>query len=282
MISGYVMLDKKVCYKKTLVSCLKTMSVIIIFSSIYYWTFNENLEKGIFDYFETIYTRNITNTYWYLYLYLGLVLMMPFLNKMTKEFSKKDFYVFFLISAIVNMVFPVMIHYFPKLKYTGLFQVPIFGEYISMLLWGLYVKRYRFDHKKIRIICPIIFALSIIMNVALTYREYIINDGQDYLFLDNRGFILIVLPAAVSFLFWSTFSINGKLATIIKYIGSMTFGIYLISDFLIRKFNYFYSDYLLKAMPALIAMIVFELFIFIAGGIFAIVIKKIPLIKQLV
>ena len=84
MISGALLLKKEEDYKTFFVKrILKVGIVILLFSFVYYVI--DVLKTGdafsMMSFGAHIYKDAITNAYWYLYLYLGLLIMLPLLQK---------------------------------------------------------------------------------------------------------------------------------------------------------------------------------------------------------
>ena len=283
IIYGYLQLHKNVDYKKTFKSIIKIILVILIFSLLYYLHYKPT-DMSVVNYLKTIYSSNITNAYWYLYAYLGILMMTPFLQKMIKNFEKKDFYIYFAISAIFFMIFPIIGHYIPALTYNSSFQLPLCNIYIFFLLVGAYLKRYSINFKHIKLYCILTFIGCISLNVALTYLEYLKVNGNGYLFYDNFIFLPVVLASISIFVLFSKINIkrSNKLSKIITFFGSLTFGIYLLSDYNIEKFRFINTFLLSKGLHPLLSMLLFEICVFLIGGLMTFILKKMPFIKKLI
>ena len=66
--------------------------------------------------------------YWYLYMYLGLLLMLPFLQKLFAAMQRQDFLLFFGISAFFIGFWPLVVEYTPMSVYNEQFTLPLFGS----------------------------------------------------------------------------------------------------------------------------------------------------------
>lgn len=285
MISGYLLLNKIDDYKKHLQRILRIVIVLIgcgfIYAiyNMYYLNPNPSL-KSVVKRFLCVYITSPSNALWYLYTYLGMLFMLPFLQKMASVMTKRDYHVFFVISGLFVSVLPILNHYFPLIGINSDFQLPLFGGYICLLFLGQYFSKFGIKKTKCGFCAAcVLFVSMLLFNVAATYFEYQ-KSSFAYLFFDNCIFFPVMLQSVCVFYLASFATVPEKLAKIISYIGSCTFGIYLISDLntdLLRPIYEAASTY----MHRFFAVILYELCIFIAGFLVISLLKKVPLIKKL-
>ena len=284
MISGYLLLNKIDSYKKCLQRIIRIVTVLIGCGFIYaiyhnyYINPNPSFISAIKQ-FLTVYIASPSNALWYLYTYLGILFMLPFLQKMVSLMTKRDYHIFFAISGLFFSILPILTHYCHLITVDANFQLPLFGEYICMLFIGQYFSK--FGIKKTRrgfCVACVLFVTMVAFNVIATYFEYQ-KSSSNYLFFDDCTFFPIVLQSVCVFYLISFVKAPEKLAKIISYIGSCTFGIYLLSDMSIGLLKPIYvmaSSY----MHRFFALIIFEMCIFIIGLIVVALLKKIPFIKK--
>lgn len=285
MISGYTMLDREDSYQKALSRVVRIASSLLLFSGMYYvhdQMIGEIEALSLKSFVALIIKRPLTNAYWYLYLYLGILIMLPFLQKMVANMKKRDFHAFFLISGGIFGVWPIIVHYIPELEYSGYFELPIFGSHIWMLLIGCYFKRYCHFSKKDGVISGCIFLFFCLLNTGLTYHEYISVIDTDYLFFDNRKLFPIVAAGASFFALASTIRFGKKASQVIVELGNLTFGIYLVSDLFIEHLWPVYNKLISCGIYPMVAMLMFEVLIFLGGASVTFILKRIPLLKKLV
>ena len=289
MITGALLLDREETYKKSAQRILRIFSVIILFSLLYYFE-KKDWQISSFsleDFIQKIYPENITNAFWYLYLYLGIAAILPVLQRTVKYLRKKDFLYYFIITfGIVNLI-PVLGIFIKGVEISPLIFVVGFNSYLGMLLLGHYIEKYADIRKKHFVLSVVVFATSIAANVIATYYLYLnrsVNEGN-YLQLDDRTMTSIVLPSVC--LFCATkyiclhIHISDSAVLCIHNISRLTFGIYLLSDWLLIKMNYIYSDLYSMTHP-LIAVVIYEVMVFISGGLITGLLKKTPVIKKLI
>lgn len=284
MISGYLLLNKIDDYKKYIQRIFRIVIVLIGCGFIYaihhtcYMNPNPSFTYAL-QQFLSVYTIPPTNTLWYLYTYLGILFMLPFLQKMASVMTKCDYYIFFAISGLFCSILPILNHYFPQIIVSSYFQLPLFGAFICLLLIGQYFSRFGIKNTRCGFcISCVLFVLMVVFNVIATYFEYR-KSSSSYLFFDNRIFFPILLQSVCVFYLISFVKVSEKLAKIISYIGSCTFGIYLLSDISIDLLAPIYviaSTY----MHPFFAVIIYEICIFILGLIVVALLKKISFIKK--
>lgn len=284
MISGYLLLNKIDSYKKCLQRIFRVVIVLIgcalIYAIYYMYCLNPNPSlTNVIKQILNVYIVSPTNALWYLYTYLGILFMLPFLQKMASVMTKRDYHIFFGISGFFISVLPILNHYFPLINVHSDFQLPVFGGYICMLFIGQYFSRFGIKKTK-RGFCLscVIFVLMLLFNVLATYFEYQ-KSSSDYLFFDNRIFFPILLQSVCVFYLVSFLKVSEKLEKIISYVGSCTFGIYLISDLDINLLRPVY-EISFTYMHSFFAVIIYEICVFIMGLIIISLLKKIPFIKK--
>ena len=279
MITGATLLNANDNYRTTFKRIFRMIAVLLIFSFLYY---SRKAIRGhnfsLKTFFIDIYNKPITNAYWYLYLYIGILLMIPFLQKFVKNLKKNDFLIFFTISFLVYSIWPVIVHFYPGLAFNKNFQLPLFGIYICYLLLGYYISNYDPKYKTGFFISIIIFNVSLFINVIMKYFEYLRNQ-ESYTFFSNREFFLIAVPSVCMFYLCRITDWGG--VQFINAIGKCTFGIYLLSDYFIGVFHPTYQM-MNEKMPVWLAMFFYQCMIFCTGLIITWLLKHIPVIKKLI
>lgn len=284
MISGYLMLQKQHSYQKTARSFLRIALCLLVFSIIYYTVdciTGDAQRPGLREFLYLMRTAKLTNAFWYLYMYLGLLLMLPFVQKMAANMEKTDYHVFFGISGLIVSTWPMVIHYIPEFIYTDHFSLPLFGGYICLLLLGDYMRRYVKPSPRGRWIAAVLFVVMCALNTLLTYGEYVRFPGEYYLYFDNRLFLPIMIESICAFYFVSSLTIGQQAEKWITKLGGLTFGIYLVSDMVIDGLEPLWYRAWESGVPLWPAMLTYEFSIFAISILLALVLKQIPLIKKL-
>ena len=283
MITGYLMLDRPQSWRKTFYRALRIFLVIPLFSLPHYIL---NLvhgtveHPGIWDFLKTVYTTSMATGFWYLYLYLAVVICLPFIQKFAAACSKRDLLIYIGLAGIVATVLPFLEQYLPGTAPYGGFKPPMVNLYLLLMLLGYYFKKYPLTFRGVRIVCVGVYLLSLLGGIALSRWEYAASDGASYLEAFHREHITVVLPAAATFCFWSTVPFGERLGRFLRFWAPLTFGVYLLSDLLIALTDAPYIS-LAAVIGRFPAMLIYEVGLFTAAALITWVLKKIPLLKRL-
>lgn len=284
MISGTLLLGKTDTYTKTGKRFLRIVEVLAVFSLVYYirGCFVENTLFSPVEFIFTIWNRNITNAYWYLYVYLGLLAFLPIFQRMAERMKKKDYLYYSGLIFVVGGGYTIIMHYAPQWAYSGYFSLVIPSAYIGIFFLGYYMDHYVELSVKGMIISALLFWGMIIVQICLTLNEYKMTP-DNYLFYDNCTFFPCVAASCCAFYFLKCLGtkITGlRLQKIIRAMGKATFGIFLLSDFFILVWGNTYGK-LRSAMHPMAAVLIYEILIFVSGGVVTAALLKIPGIKKL-
>lgn len=285
MVSGTLFLGKVDGYRKCISRVMRIAAVIVIFSLIYYfrdWRLGFCGFK-VTEFLQRITANQMTNAYWYLYTYLGIMVMLPLLQRMSINMKKRDYVYLLLVTTVLQGIVPIINHYLPEINYHWMFKESLISVYVGIFFWGYYIANYVEIKNTYAVMSGCIFVLCIVIQVAATYVEAVRTPG-DYLFFDNRTLLPITLSAAAVFYlakwlesmlriewFWKTMSL----------LGGMTFGIYLLSDLFLKLYAQIVFVNLKSGMHMMAALLIYQLAIFISGLLSTVVLKQIPGLKKL-
>lgn len=278
MISGCTLLRKQDSLRKTLSRFLRILLVLILFSLPY--VLRSGRRADPVHYLLAIYEAPVTNAYWYLYAYAGLLLMLPFLQKLVQALTRKDFLFFFSVSILVYGLWPMVVEYTPLSDYTAHFALPLFGTHICYLFLGDALLR--LPREKLRAVpLALLFALGIAVNALLTAHDYVSTDGQRYLFMDNIAFLPMLLASACAFLLLRLASFSPRGARVASRLGRCAFGVYLLSDLFLDLLFPIYIA-LRDISGPLCGVMLYQLIVFAVSLACAAVMTRIPLLRRLV
>lgn len=294
MVTGALLLCKIDSYKKWLERISRAIIILLIFSSIYY-IFNIYIQNNavfdsvnsIFDFILLIYNRNVTTSFWYLYLYISILITLPFLQRLVSTFDKNMYIIFISISILFLGTMPIILHYKPEYYYSIYINSDFFSTTFGLLITGHFINQYVKYNKKLVLIDCLIILSSIIIIPYLTYLEYLKNSSS-YLFFENREFITVTAPAISTFYLVKCFcekvNINKKYTIdIITHISKCTFCIYLLSDMFLNFLRpiFYNSDFVETANP-LVAVLIFQVMLFIINLIASSIFLKIPYLNKII
>lgn len=287
MIMGALLLEKRDTPKKSASRVVRIVVVLLISSALcylYYGFQGGYLNKlSIVTFFKTISQTNMSTTFWYLYLYLGLLCLLPLLQRMAAAFGKRALeWLLFLTIGVVGGL-PLLHVAFPSFAIQPNFAEPLFSPYIGAVFCGYYMERYVPNTKKTFGISLGLFLGMIAVQVLATFGLYQ-RDSSFYLQLDDRTLLPIMVSAACFYLMvryvFSRVHFPAWFLKGVNWLGGLTFGIYLLGDLGIDLLGEVYSR-LSQQLPMMVAMLLWELAIFMVCTMIAAVLKRIPGLRKL-
>jgi len=282
MISGCTLLTKQDDIKKTFSRILRVGLALVVFSfvyEVYRFVSGQQPALSLKRFVLFIYEQHTTTAYWYLYMYLGLLLMLPFLQKLFAAMQRQDFLLFFGISVFFIGFWPLVVEYTSMSAYNEQFALPLFGSSITYLFWG------GFLHKHVKknppaLLCALIAAACTLICAAATDHAYVATSGSRYLFLDDISLLPVILTALSVFFLFRQLHFSERAARIVRTLGSAAFGIFLLSDLFIAIL-FPLCVFLRARMPAFAAVTLYQIAIWLASLACALVLKRIPLLHKL-
>ena len=235
-----------------------------------------------------------TDAYWYLYSYLGILVALPFLQRMAKGITKTEVgalvFIHFISSSFLPVVNILMKQCGVKGGYalSANFVVPFaFEKAFFYTLIGYYLE-YHVQIEKIqrKHIVLLISAASagILISNACTYLDGKINGEYSQNYVQLFDYITTI---SAFILIKSLFSTkrNIKKPRVIKeiicFLGSMTFGIYLLDPCLRMLFYGRYEAAVSRTLPTLIISAGWILISIALGTAITWISRKIPVIRVL-
>lgn len=282
MCTGALLLSKVDSYKKHMSRVLRGVITLTIASFVYYYIGNgfnvtsENLNSFI-HYFIN---KPTSNAMWYLYLYIGIVSVMPFLQRLSSCMTKRDTEILLFLSLIVPGLASVAGH----LMHLSLYERADFFIYsypIGYLFLGYYINKYSEGYS---IRCGVVlslFLISTVISTALTYIQF--NEGYSVsLYWSFLGSLTIVIPSASIFYLFKRMcdrvQVNSKTA-IISTISLCTFGMYLFSDMVMILTGNYYTR-LSTSLNPLLSCFIWQVSIFTLSFVASFMARKIPIVKR--
>ncbi len=284
MIMGGLLLNKIDKPKKSVERVVRMVIATVLFSLVYYINTNRSAPENmsVLDFLHKIFTFRTANAYWYIYAYIGLLILLPLMQRMAKAFSKKATLYFIILSVGVLGLIPlvdIFFHISPHHYVTDSF----FPVHLGIVFLGYYIEKYMRIDKNVFFGAILVFVSMISFQVLFTYNFYLKNT-ESYLQLDNWQYLTITLCATcfyIIFKYLSTvMSTKEAVSKILCYLGSLTFGIYLLSDLMISLTRKMYNGFC-EDMNVFCATVIWEIIIFALCGVTTAILKFIPGLKKL-
>lgn len=238
-------------------------------------------------------TLQDTGSYWYLYAYLGMLLTLPFLQRIAKKMERQDFWALLILHFVFSSMIPIIEILLPLIGIDGFrlsydFNVPFATMKILFYpLLGYYIDNIiDMQHFKRRHIFLINFAalIGIILSCLCTYYEGAKMGAYTQNYVQLFDYVTaIAIFVSVKYMTTVAFPklVEGKLEKGFCLIGSLTFGIYLL-DPLIKLFLYdAFEAWMEPLLPTLFVSIGWCLVSLVLGGFCAFILKKIPLLRKI-
>ena len=282
MISGYLLLNRRDSFKKSVERIARTVLVIVLFSGVYYLNNcyrDPSQVIRVWGFLRSIWGNSITNAYWYLYMYLGLMVMLPILQILSQAMDANAYKYLFLCYAVLVGGIPFLANFVPELTMHSNFNIPIFNVAVVLFMAGGYFRRYGFMKKWV---CLAGYILTLALNVVMSYTMQVRDGDGAFMTLDNYQWLPLILEGFFIFQLLMQVPIEGRLGKVISWAGAQTFGIYLLSDLLI-VYTRFIFDHLYEAgVHLFISRLLWEVSIFMIGLAITAILRLIPPMKRLI
>ncbi|MGM9912990.1 acyltransferase [Floccifex sp.] len=279
MITGALLLNpkKEISYKtifsKYILRIIKALLFcVIIFGIFDCITHNEAISFGwiksiILNFFQGTSWSHL----WYLYLIIGLYLMLPIYRLVTRSASDKDIKYLLILYTIFLSMIPI----FQVFGFDIEFYIMVSSIYPLYFFLGYAMHNKIVNIKKEQSI--ILLILSTIGMIVTTYFET--KNGLDFSTLTNYSSIFVVVQSISIFSLMESF--NFRRSSIINSIDDKSFGIYLIHMIFVRlllkylQFNPYQNIVLLNFILGVLG-------IFIISYLIVVILKHIPIIKKFI
>lgn len=298
LLSGALLLNKKEAHKDWIKRILHIIVLIACWAIIYKCESLINAPNK-FSFLEAckILLQSVVDSIailpswhmWYLYVLLGIYLMLPFLRKMSQNMDKKDCIVFVVIWLIFSGFIPYYNSIFTgkEIVLNNNIWLGIFGSYITLYVMGYIITRITVSKKNV-IIATIILIFSLMINVIVTYIKS--QEAQMAVRIFDSALVMPVMITACSMLYIARALDNyikfesGRISNILAEIGKCTLGVYLVHPIILRTMyaNKLFMKYFGNYSMSLHQTIIVQLITFVISTIIVYIVRKIPIVKKLV
>ncbi len=292
MVSGALLLDRDENIKYIFRHRFLRMAIVLAVFSFFYYLYSAKGNSGFsFSpvYFaELLYSSDLAPAFWYLYAYLGMLIMLPLLRKIAKGLSNVEFMYFFGAMLLLRGILPVLEYalWHGEISINSSFVANFFSYDVVFFLMGYFLE-HRIPDDKLRPSAAwklLLFgAVAIILMEGGTQLR--LNDGG--LMTDAQGEMfyagLLFMPSAAVYycsrLIFVNADENSAVSKAIVLLGSVSFGVMLLEHF-IRSETGFVLDALRSVLPAFSSSIIWTLLVYLMGGIVIWLLKKIPFVSK--
>nr|WP_297767900.1 acyltransferase [uncultured Butyrivibrio sp.] len=304
MISGAVLLGREdewlMVIKKR---AIRVLFIIFLFEFLVMSIVKiKSVQNGVdYEYTFSAYFRGAlcnsiegAGAYWYLYSYLGLLLVLPMMQRVAQHITKIEMHALILLHFVKCSFLPIVnefmrIKQMPTYSLNDAFYIPFaFSAPFFFTLLGFYLDNH-VDITKIKLRHLAEFTIVLAGVLLITYRCVYAQGNINGEFTEDYIAIFDYVIAIYAFVLAKYLWIKGnvmanesKLAQIVCFCGSLTFGIYLF-DPCIKKFLYIgMESWVDNRASALIVGFMWVIVSMILGGTIIWALKKIPGVRKFI
>ena len=284
LVTGTLLLGREEPVTRSLARCARILAVLFLFSLLYYGNGLQGKPFSFSDYWASTWHAPQTRAFWYLYVYAGLMLMVPLLQRLARGMKETEYRYLFAVLLTLLSVLPIASHLTPELWYSAYIDSALMAMPLCVLLLGYYVSQKPIPRARAALLpCILLILLGAFLSVRWTAREYA-KWPADYLWFDNINLATILTPAVCWYLLsrmaCARVRPDSRAARLVSALGRDTFGVYLLADFAQEKLQPL-QTFLLGRMHMIPAVVFFQICIFACCLPVAAVLRRLPGLRKL-
>lgn len=266
LIAGTCLLGKEESVRTILSKRVFKTFLILLMASLLYYCLNSPV--GMIDFLQKFLKGEVLYAYWYLYLYLGILLMLPFLRAIVKGIDYNVYKYLLVCYFIFVNVIPMLNNLTGDtidIALTGSFEIPILIKQSTFyLLIGYWVDNI-YDISKVKVKTIIIMIsisfLAIFYECMNRFEEGVPIQGYIMLF----DWILALFIFIIIKYIFTRITLKKQICRIIIFMGSLTFGIYLL-DLIVKPYILPSVEKIFLGLPIYIISIIYSVVSMIICG----------------
>lgn len=290
MVSGACLLGRADSYGKCLQRFARIVLALVVFSYLYFlhdaWVYYGLWPRAVDfkAFFSLVWTQQITDSFWYLYFYAALMLMLPLFQRLSVNMHGHDALYLIGLCFGVDALWPLITRIFPAAALPSYLDMPLFTSYIGLFFAGWQLCS--MQSRMYRLPALLLLVASLAVSVLSLRMQY--APGEKYwLFMDERmhpSLWTILAAIALMMLVRGLFDrpLSETAQRVWTELGGCAFGVYLLQDWLIAQSKARLFAPLQNVLPAFPAVIVWELAVFGIALMAAWVMRRIPGLKKIV
>ena len=291
MISGALLLPKEETLKQLFFKRILRMVIVLLVVSLpyYFWMCGAN-GLSVSAFFSHIYGESATTSLWYLYSYIALLLMMPFLRSMVRNMKEKDFVYLIIGYIVMTGVLPCLEYLLWKGSVTiheSFSPVMFLTQNVFFALIGYYVEHV-WDHekhiKRNMIVGLVWSVLSIAITCLISYGQMHTTELLSVAQTEAYFNCFICIPTITVYLtvkHWGSKIQGAKISKVLSILGSAVFGVYLIEK-IMRALTGSVHHMLAPYLGSMVASWIWCLVVLCASLVLIVPLKHIPGLKKIV
>ncbi len=304
MITGAVMLSRQDGFRKTLQRILRVL-IALFCASYAYFLYDAWVNWGLWPrafrldiLLGQILRMEVTDGFWYLYFYLAVLITMPLWQWLHRRMTRQQRFSLMGFCFALNAALPLIGHYVPRLS---LLENPLLPYiplgYLGLLFAGDDVANHLTVSRFTGLKAMVLLFISLTAAWLLTWLEFgRVAPGEKYWFMDHRMIpALPVITEAIAIMMlarWAAERTNGAAeppdapraspgGQWLAELGGCAFGIYLAQDLLIAETEHRLFLPLCARMPAMAAVVLWEIAVFVLALMLVWLLRRIPVIRRI-
>lgn len=290
MLSGACLLRRRESYRRTGGRFLRVVLAALAAAYLYFlydawvnyglWPRALRLDLAA----AALWRGEVSDGFWYLPFYLGLLATLPLWQRMASAMEKKDVLYLMALTFAVGAGQPLLARYAPELALPEHFDLTVPCSYVGLLFAGHYAAVYWRPTRKTPWLAAGTLAACLALCLALTRLEYArVDPGEKYWFMDDRtapALPVILAALAVAALFRSLFK-GRQSGRALRELGGCAFAVYLLQDLLVAETRFRLFEPLCERLPSFAAGLCWTAAVFLLALGLAWIARRIPLLKRI-
>lgn len=281
MVSGALLLDRDESIKNIWINRILRMVIVLVIFSLAQYVFHNiryGLNISIQDFLIRLIQGNIQETYWFIYLYIGFLIVLPIYRAFIKGTSLYGYLYIIIIAIFLELYRTISIFTKINISSSLIDVLQICCSYSFYWIMGYFINKnidlIKEKSKMVRVFCIFIILYEIILPFLVSCICFYKNN----VFLDELILNTGKLWPVVAYIL--IMGVYGKRSTWIVNIGKYTFSIYLLEQF-VRAILLPVHKCLINKIPGVINSLIYALLTFIIALAISYLLKKIPIIKKI-
>lgn len=237
MASGALLLRREEPYSKLLLG--RVLRFVLILLAVSFFFYHEaNAKAGtmsVGDFFVHLYRNDLTGHLWYLYSYICMLLMLPFLRKLASQMRTKDYILLMVVwqaAQLLSVADYAIFH--GSAVHTSYISFFVATDYVVYPLLGCFIDNLPEEDEREEIFYILLFLSILALGLTCVLMTWRVGLDGGWTNANREAYMgrLSMLPAITVFyglkrLFRRRKKDAGRAAAILFVLGSCTFGVYL-------------------------------------------------------
>lgn len=292
MVTGALLLGKEEPLSRVFSHRVaRVLGIIGVFGFLYYVSSPTVHGRGVADFLCKLLSGGIEGSHWFLYSYLGMTMLLPFLRFIARNISRQLFIYLLVLHCLTAAIIPMAVYVVQCVAGVSLsvnLSLPLASSsQIFYPLVGYYIAHnVRSSELHCRSFAILLFTsiAGIIISICFTYHEALMTGTFSEHFVMLFDWVTAAsVFIAIKWLFEVGYLKEGAhgLRGIITLLGPLTLGVYVLDPFFRLWWYPAFIALVKPILPTLISSILWCLFSFSIGCLVTAVLKRLPVMKAI-